>query len=544
MEIKEQLSRFIPFLNKPAKEEKISLENVGTGISKPINVSNYYPDYYPKIRRDFYTGEKTPGELGAAIDYILDYTRLRIYSWQSFLQSEITQTVMNKFNIWVIGNGLKVQSEPSRYVLEQEGITVNESLPRDIEERFRIWCRSNYVDHSRMNNLGSLAFEAHKHAKIGGDILVVLRVVSGRVTIQLIDGEHVMNPFLEMDYEREALAKGNVIRNGVEVSPTGEHIAYYVFGSDNKFYRVPRIGAKSGKMMAFLVYGNKYRIDEVRGMPLIAAVLESLKKLDRYKEATVGSAEERQKIAYSIEHGTQSDGTNPLLEKVQQARKIGMAEAPETKTEVEYEAAATKVATTTGKQVFNMPIDASLKLLESKNELYFKEFYDTNFDSVCSSLMIPPEVARSMYNSNYSASRAAIKDWEHSLKTTRNMFSEQFYQPYYNLWLEYEILRGKFNAPGYIEAITNEDIMVLESYRNARWMGANVPHIDPLKEVMAERKKLGDDTTPLTTFEQAAENLGLGDWSQLIQKVKEELKKTADLPIREPKTNNNQNSQE
>lgn len=551
MEFTTLVNRFFQTRENPKKVN--SLTDVGEGVSQPSNIIShhrsdpvaYYQDhrYYPLIRRKFYFGEKTPGELGSANDYILDYTLLRIYSWQSFLESEITQTVINKFNIWVAGNGLKLQAEPNKYVLSQEGIEVPEEFSREVEERFKIWARSNYVDHAQMNNLNQLSTEAHKHAKIGGDILVVLRVVKGKVTIQLIDGEHIITPFFDQKAIKMANDKGNVIRHGVEISPTGEHVAYHVLGSDNIFYRVPRKGARTGRIMAFLVYGSRYRIDEVRGMPLISSVLETLRKLDRYKEATVGSAEERQKIAYSVEHTKDSTGENLLWAKLQNSRDLGMGEAPETKSTEEAEAAATKIATTTGKSVFNMPVASQLKLLESKNELYFKEFYDTNFDSVCSALMIPPEVARSMYNSNYSASRAAMKDWEHALKTTRVKFADQFYQPYYNLWLDMEILGLKISAEGYIGAVQNKNILALEAYRNARWMGASVPHIDPLKEVLAERKKLGDDKTPLISYEQATENLDQGDWRQNVAKNKEERNLRPEPDIEPSKNNLNQKTE-
>jgi capsid protein len=301
-------------------------------------------------------------------------------------------------------------------------------------------------------------------------------------------------------------------------------VAYYVVGAENKVYRVERYGEKSKRLMAFMVYGSKYRIDNVRGMPLLAAVLETLKKLDRYKEATVGSAEERQKIAYSVEHSADSTGENILLSKIQQSSLLGMGEAPESKSVSEYEAASTKIATTTNKMAFNMPIGATLKLLESKNELYFKDFYTTNIQLICASIGIPFEVALSMYNSNYSASRAAIKDWEHSLKTSRAKFANQFYKNFYNLWLDVEILNGKIQADGYIKASLNNNIMAIEAYRNARWLGVNVPHIDPLKEVMAERMKLGDEFTPLTTYDRATETLGSGDFSQNMEKVIQEKK--------------------
>jgi hypothetical protein len=108
------------------------------------------------------------------------------------------------------------------------------------------------------------------------------------------------------------------------------------------------------------------------------------------------------------------------------------------------------------------------------------------------------------------------------MKTAREKFSYQFYQNFYNLWLEIEILNGKIQASGYSKAVIDNNIMAIEAYRNARWLGVNVPNIDPVKEVMAERLKLGDDTTPLTDYDQATESLGTGDFSQNMERIKKQ----------------------
>lgn len=489
-------------------------------VKKQLEISaSYNPYRFANLYTTFFDGEKTPGEMGAAKNYTLAYDYLRVRSWQSYLESEITQIIINKYVLWVIGSGLKVQPEPVKTVLEQEGIKLNPDFVKQCESRFNLWTFSRYSDASKMNPVDVLAAEAFKNAIVGGDVLVILRSEGSYTDVQIIDGANVISPYLSDNFFAEAKARGNRIEYGIEISQSNEHIAYYILGADRKFYRVTRLGEQSGRLMAFMVYGNKYRVDNVRGLPLISAVLETLKKLDRYKEATVGSAEERQKIAYSIEHSPDSTGENPLLAKLAQSKAIGMGEAPESKSVSEYEAASTKVAATTQKQAFNMPIGASLKLLESRNELYFKEFYTTNIELICASIPIPFEVALSLYNSNYSASRAAIKDWEHAMKTAREKFAFQFYQNFYNLWLEIEILTGKIQADGYIKAVMSNNIMAIEAYRNARWLGVNVPHIDPVKEVQAERLKLGDNTTPLTTYDQATESLGSGDFSHIIEKI-------------------------
>ena len=184
------------------------------------------------------------------------------------------------------------------------------------------------------------------------------------------------------------------------------------------------------------------------------------------------------------------------------------------------------IAFTSEKDVYNMPVGAKMKSLESKSELYFKDFYDTNFQHACAAIGIPPDVAMSLYNSSYSASRAAIKDWEHILKVGRKEFADQFYKPVFSYWLDVMVLSGKIKIPGYLEALENDNFDLLDSYKHARFIGANVPHIDPLKEVKAERAKLGNlsPNVPLTTVEAAIERLDGGDFENISEQFQDEIK--------------------
>ncbi len=68
--------------------------------------------------------------------------------------------------------------------------------------------------------------------------------------------------------------------------------------------------------------------------------------------------------------------------------------------------------------------------------------------------------------------------------------------------------------------------MVTESYEKMRMTGPHFPHIDPLKEVKAEREKLGalGKNIPLTTAELATEALGGGDSDSNIEQFSDEVK--------------------
>lgn len=493
---------------EPAKE----VESSGT----------YRPIYYQS-----YDGEKNLGEIGPLVKYCVDYESLRLRSWKSFMDSEITQTIIRKFGIWVVGDGLKLQCEPSNYILESEKIKLDvEKFNETVESRWKIFSSSKMADYSGTNSLTKIANEAFINTRVGGDVLVILRIVNGSVKVQLIDGSHVQSPY-GLSYTNENYR----IIDGIKIDKTGSHISYFVRGGDFDFQEIPAF--VNGQKMAFMVYGLRYRMDNIRGIPAISSVLETISKLERYKEATVGSAEEVAKIAYQIVHQAYSDGTNPMLQNLVKGFDLDAKGAglPVDEAGVQL---ANKLAVTTNKQAFNNPVGAEIKTMSTGNkELYFKDFYSMNINMVASTMGIPPDVALSKYDSNYSASRAAIKDWEHTLNVDRGSFSEQFYQPIFNLFLHLEILKNKISAPGYLTAVAKGNEMVVEAYRVARWIGANVPHIDPMKEVQAERLKLGKsaESIPLTTVEQSIERLGGGDSNSVLEQFAKEYKKADDLEI-------------
>lgn len=497
-----------------------------------------YSGYAGNVFSVSYDGEKNHGEVGPIKSYYIDHVGLSHRAWQQYLESDICQTGIKRLTAWVVGSGLKLQAQPIKPVLESEKISVDvEQFNKAVEARFSVWAKSKLADYSNMVNLHKIAWRAYFNAMNGGDVLVVLRVVKGNVTVQLIDGVHICSPSNVTLKDGVPMYNGNIIRHGIELSPTGEHLAYHVRTAWNKFERISARGERTGLKMAFLVYGNEYRLDNIRGLPAVAAVIETAKKLERYKEATLGSAEERAKIAYTIEHEVYGTGENPLVERTRRMAGLGTGINDQPR-DVDGEAIADKVTATTNKTAINLPIGASVKQLVSDNELYFKDFFQAGAEQFFATIEIPPNVAMSKYDSNYSASRAAIKDWEHTISVKREDFSTQFYTPIYKLWLFVQIHSLKIEAPGYREARAKENMMAIEAYENARWVGANVPHIDPEKEVRSERLKLGDlgANIPLTTIEAATEALNGGDSSSNIQQFAEELKELKKLGIQ---TNDN-----
>jgi len=480
-----------------------------------------------------FNGEKNLGEAGPIIKYNIDYAGLRLRSWQSLIESEVTQTIINKYCTWVIGSGLKLTSEPANYILEQENIKIDKiKFSQNVEQRFNLFRGSKISDYSNMENLDAIANTAFMNTIVGGDVLVVLRYDGKNVSVQLIDGAHVQSPIYGTEYYPAKLENGNELINGIEFDKSKKHIRYYVRNKDYSFTTIEAYGKNTGLLQAFLVKGVDYRLDNVRGLPLISAVLEKLKKMERYESATLGSAEERQKIVYQIVHTKNSTGETPLLKQLTTAQNYNenATDLPKDLAGVDL---ANKIAASTSKQTINMGIDSELKALESKNELYFKDFYTINIQAVCAAIGMPYQVAMSLYEGNFSASRAALKDWENTLNVVRKKFSNKFYQPIFNYWLEIQILENKVQAPGYLAALLKENSVVIDAYRKCRFTGAGVPHIDPLKEVNAIRAALGETAKdmPLMTLEEATETLYGSESVDNMEQFATELEKSKQLKI-------------
>lgn len=526
------------------KEEKSKMKRSPNAHS---DASYVYPGGSRFMFTISYDGEKNQGEAGPIVNYVINHDLLRIRSWQSFLESEVTQTVIKRYMTWMIGGGLKLQSEPQELVLKSEGLTIDtQEFSALVEARFDVFKKSHVSDYSKMRNLNKIAKDAFKNALIGGDVLVVMRY-DKNVNVQLIDGSLVQSPMYGSDSYPQKLENGNRIVNGIEIDMTGRHIRYFVKDKDRKIIPIEARSEATGITTAFMVYGLEYRLGNTRGLPLIAAVIETLKKMERYKEAVLGSAEERAKIVYTIEHKSQSDGGNPLTQRFARAQKID--DNDDLPTTIDGKELARTVAASTNKQTFNLGIDQSLKSLDSKNDLYFKDFFSVNIDLICAALEMPPNVAMSKYDSNYSASRAALKDWENTLTVGRQDYGDQFYQRIYNFWLYTEIMfKGKITAPGYLQASLQENQTVLDAYQNARFVGPPVPHIDPLKEVKAVREMLGPAgaNMPLITQEAGTEMLGNGDSKENTKQfiLEKDASKELEPEIPEPADFKNMPTQE
>ena len=497
--------------------------------TKNTVVLNDYGTTSNPILTGVWDGEKTPGELGAVYDTMPDHLKLKLRAYDMDLKTDIIKVITGKFFKWVIGSGLKLQAEPNETVLEMSGI--KEDLPRfnkEVEALFNLYSSSNYSDYHRKDWLHEKANEAFR-ASFFGDCLCIIRFDNFGPNMQVIDGQQVESPL-----DEDGKGKGNKIVKGIEINEKGEHIAFWIYVGDLKHKRVESRN-NQGMLVAWMIYGDKHRIDHQRGIPRIASILEKVSKLDRFSEASVSKAEQVANVVFAFEHDATSTGTNILSGSLSSKKSTEVQVSPYEKGEL----SAAQMRQSTSNQVFNLTPGSKLSQLSTQSETTFNEFFRAVFVVLCAAVDIPEEVALQKYEQNYSSSRAAINGWEYIAEIHRKRFAKKFYEPFYRCWLEFNILNGTIKSNGFLKAKSKGQFMAIEAYFNARFMGKKMPHIDPLKEAKAVRAMLGNDDTPLISNEQATEAVGYGDWNENYKKYLEEDKQ---IIKDEPEITNNSNN--
>lgn len=532
MEVTKRMG-FWDFLGKKKKTEQ-QQEATPTPQNGSSIVNYDRHRVYNPIVDSIWDGEKTPGELGEVDNPVPDYLRLRLRAYSMNLKTDLVGIITKKFFKWVIGKGLKLQAEPNKTVLGLSGISTDKlpDFQKNVEALFNLFAGSHYSDYQLKDSLHQKAAEAFEGAFLGGDVLCIIRFDKKYgPNIQIIDGEQVETPFNEAEKD-----KNNTIKNGIETNKKGEHVAFWV-AQDNEDAIVShkRVKARNsnGNLVAWMIYGTKARIDHYRGIPVISSILEKVAKLDRYVEASVTKAEQTANVVYAFKHSNESTGENILVQQLGSKKENGETE------ESIYEKSgrtANMLRQSTSGTVLNLVPDSELVSLSSPSETQFDAFFRSVFCALCAAVDIPEEVALQKYEQNYSSSRAAINGWEYIIEIYRHKFAEKFYKPFYRAWLDWQILNGIVPEDAFIKAKMDGNFMALEAYYNSRFIGRKMPHIDPLKEMKAIREMLGDKTTPLGDFSQAAEMMGLGDWEENIKKFEEQKKL---IPKEDVKNENN-----
>lgn len=194
----------------------------------------------------------------------------------------------------IVGRGLKLKPTIDREVLGIDADAAH-ALERRIEKEWELWADTPDCDAARIDNFCELQQLAFVSWLVSGDCLALLPVKkrTGQpydLRVRLIEADRLSSPggFDTMD---------DRIIGGVETDSTGEVIAYHfskhhplsLASQPMEWVRVPAYSPASGRRNVIHIM-NRERIDQRRGVPFLAPVIEALKQLGRYTDAELVAA--------------------------------------------------------------------------------------------------------------------------------------------------------------------------------------------------------------------------------------------------------------
>ena len=439
------------------------------------------------IMQDIFDGEKFPGGFGATRQYVFtDYWTLRERSSQLFKENPYCKGLIRRLVRNEINTGLNLEASPIADVLnipEEEA----QSWGDEQEINFKLYSDDPaVVDHRKQWTLGDIGAEVRKTSLIAGDILIVWRInrKTGLPAIELIDGQHVQTPLTKKPRE------GNRIIHGVEIDPNGRHVAYWVtvdkagqqeFIFESK--RIPVFSEKGNRRIAKMIYGTDDRkLDEVRGIPILAAVLYMMKELDRYRDS-----EQRAATVNSL---------LPLF--IQKSKTIGPGTQPMGQGAIREDIVqVTQTDGTQRKYNFSQMLPGTVmdELAEGEEPVSFNtqrpnvnytKFEETILNVLAWTNEIPPEIMRQIFQNNFSASRQADTEFRLYLKWRVWKFGNDFYNEVYKEFIIQSVLLGQIQASGLLEAWRDPaKYKELGAWLFSEWSGVSRPSVDIKKDVEA-----------------------------------------------------------
>jgi len=493
-------------------------------IGPVISVSDlpYGGGFGGGFRTVFDDGEKFTGGFGPTELLWTDYWSLHARSTQLFERNHYARGLVRRRVDNTIATGLNLEAIPDEKIL---GLSDEEKTAwsENVETRFQLWARTPALcDVNGRKTFGEIQADAFREADIDGDVLVTLQwnKATRLPMVALIKGSVVRTPLGQKP------RSGHKIVEGVELDSSGRHVAYWVQQSDLSSKRLPAIGEKSGRRLAWLLYGGDRRVDDVRGKPMLSLCLQSLREIDRYRDSTQRKATINSSIAMTIER----DVEGPAGRQISFAGNQGGAvrrgaiqvDAPSGETrKFRFEQGIP------GMVLDQLQPGEKAKAFSSTGtDERFGDFEHNMLKSIAWSVGVSPEIYLMEFGKSFSASQAANNEFKIGLHRWRTDFGSAFCSPIYEEWLIAEVLNGKIEAPGFIEARRNpQQYDEYHAWLGADWAGQVKPAVDLSKLVTAYVTMINEG---LITRDRAARELNGSKYDENVKRAPVESEKLAD----------------
>lgn len=423
----------------------------------------------------WFDGEKFFGGFGDTQLQEMDYWTLRKRSAQLFTENIYARGLIRRLITNEVNTGLTPQAVPNDEILglSQEQ---NNVWTEKVENYFHLWSRNPHLcDWRQRATFAELQRNARRESLICGDVLIVSRVHSktNGPSIQLISGDAVVTPLSQVN-----LQAGHRIEHGVELDAAERHVAYWVLQRNGDTKRIPAFGKRTGRRMAWLMYGTDKRYSEVRGTPFLALMLQSLKEIDRYRDSAQRKATVNSMVAAYIKKTQDRVGTLPMTGGALRNQTANVTDSNNTNRKITFSDHMPGLVL----QELNVG-EEPVFCRGDGTDVNFPVFEDAIIQTLSWASEMPPEIVRLGFTNNYSASQAALNEFKIYLNYAWSFIGEQFCTPIYTDWLLNEVLSGRIEAQGLLEAWRDlSKYEIFGSWTDVEWYGSIKPTTDIVKQ--------------------------------------------------------------
>lgn len=405
-----------------------------------------------------------------------------------YMGAPLATGAIKTYRTSVIGEGLslkpKIDAESLGITEEQAG-----EIEKEITREWNLWADSTDCDASRLSNFYEMQQLAFLNWMLSGDVIVLLPTWKRSesvydLRINLIEADRCSTPM-----DKRNLPDSNVV-DGVERNDKGEVTAYYISkkhplsnnGCDLCWDRVLAYGNRTGRRNVLHLM-NRERIGQVRGVPILAPVVEALKQISRYTEGELVAAVVAGFSTVFIE--TEDPGGNLLGEALPEDEQIDVGND-------------STVELSPGGIVELGPGEKANAVTPGRPNTSFDGFVSAICKQIGAALELPQELLLKQFTASYSASRGALLEAWKTFKMFRDWMTSGFCQPIYEEWLCEAVAKGRVKAPGFFN-----DPAIRKCYTNAEWYGPAQGQLNPKDEVEAAglRVKYGFSTSSREAME-------------------------------------------
>ena len=414
-------------------------------------------------------------------DIVDNIQTLRSRSRDLYMGVPLATGAIKTIRTSVVGSGLMMSSHIDAEFL---GLSKEQAAAwqQKTEREWLLWAEDVNCDAAKTCNFYEFQSLALLSALMSGDCFIALPYIKCPhcpydLKLNLIEADRVCNP-------NDPASLDNTILEGVEVGKYGEPVAYWVAkyhpyavhrplnDPTQTWKRVYAFSSRSGKRNMLHLMCDVERPGQRRGVPLLAPVIEAFKQLGRYTDAELVAAVVAGYFTVFITQDNPENGIDSMFSgapldvssKTSDPDDVSLGNGG-----IVNLAAGEKIETAT----------------PGRPNTAFDGFVTAICKQIGLALELPYELLVKFFNSNYSASRAAVLEAWRMFRMRRQWLVNRLCQPVYEEWLTEAVSKGRIEAPGFFD-----DPVIRKAWCRADWAGDTPGQLDPVKEVNASVLKI------------------------------------------------------